>query len=466
MSTDRESPHSKAAERALLGTVLVAASECLGEVSDLRVDDFMLPEHREVWECVKVLEERGALVNIVTVQDEARARGVVAKFPDREAFALDLARDAAPVEHAIAHAATVRRMATLRRTIALCVETQARAYEMADVDDVLASLRSGIDAIDSSGGADGAIRICDLMDGVVAEMEARSGKRTSEHLAKTGIEAVDKIIGNFRRGHLVTIGGLSGMGKSSFARQVLCFNVMNHLPGIVFSNEMDRGEWTEALISLRSHVPATNLARGRVNLEDWKQKVQPTAKNLCNYPLWVDDRVLTAGKTAGESRRWFAKHVRRSGRDYGLIVVDYLNLVLSDERAENRNREIAKMMAQFKRLAKDLRTTVIQVAQLNRKSAIENREPVMSDFRDCGEIESMSDVIMCPWRESYGKPSTEAPKPFQPDPARILILKQKGGATGGVDVEWHRERMEFTDPIGTFGPQEPPRSYHEKEEDR
>jgi replicative DNA helicase len=460
----RPSPHSEAAERAVIGTVLVAGSEVLPELRDLSGRDFFFEHHATAWEAIEALNARGARVDLVSVQDEVRALGTVARLPDGLTWLLTVARESTAPEAALTHAVAVRKLAALRRLVALCVETESRACSMADLDDVMATMRDGLANLESAAGTTGAERIADLMDAVTDEIQARAGQRTVDHLAKTGLGALDHLIGNFRRGHVVTVGGLPGMGKSSFARAVVEYNARNHIPGVVFSNEMDRGEWLEALISLRSHVPATNIGRGRIEYSEWRNKILPTAKKLCDYPLWLDDRVLTANQTCGEAHRWFNKCVRRQGRDYGLIVIDYLNLVQSDEKSENRNREVARMLARFKRLAKDLRTTCIVVAQLNRKAAIENREPVMSDFRDCGEIESMSDLIICPWREGYGKPRTkeyeDGVRAMGYENARLLLLKQKGGAVGGVDAAWYRERMEYADVPGHV-PTEPMRRWNE-----
>jgi replicative DNA helicase len=452
---DRIPPHSEAAEIAVIGSVIVASTELLQELSDLTPDAFFLPHHRTAWELVCAIRDRGARVDIISLQDEARAQSVTSRLPTGISWFLDAANAATVPEMAVIHAGTIKRMSTLRALISLCAEVSSRAYSMPEVDAALGDLRLGLETLEASGAADGATRICDLIDSVTQEVELRCRRDDQQRLARIGIDAVDELIGDQRRGHLVVVGGLPGMGKSSFARQVLAHNVLNGIPGCVWTNEMDRQEWIEALISLRSHVPACDIARGKIEYSDWHKKVIPVAKRISEYPLWVDDRVLTASATCGEARRWFSKHVKRQGKDYGLIVVDYLNLVVSDEKAESRNREVAKILASFKRLAKDLRTTVMVVAQLNRKSSIENREPVMSDFRDCGEIEAMADVIIAPYREGYGKPKTSKPVRFVPDPARILVLKRKGGATGGVDVEWHRERMEFTDVEGRQ-PQELP----------
>ena len=463
MDATRTPPHSEAAELAVIGTVIVAATEVLQELADLTVDAFFLPHHRTAWELVCAIRDRGGRVDIIGLQDEARAQAVTSRLPEGIGWFLTAAAAATAPELAVIHAGTIKKMATLRALIGLCTEVSSRAYSMPELDAALGDLRRGLEGLESSGATDGANRICDLIDDVTAEIERRCKNEDRQRLARIGIDAVDELIGDQRRGHLVTVGGLPGMGKSSFARQVLAHNVLNGIPGCVWTNEMDRAEWIEALISLRSHVPACDLARGKLEFKDWNDKVLPASKRISEYPLWVDDRVLTASATCGEARRWFSKHVKRQGKDYGLIVIDYLNLVISDEKAESRNREVAKILQSFKRLAKDLRTTVLVVAQLNRKSSIESREPVMSDFRDCGEIEAMSDVIICPYREGYGKPKTEKSVPFIPESARILVLKRKGGAYGGVDVEWHRERMEFTDIEGRR-PQERPHWQEERDD--
>jgi replicative DNA helicase len=442
---ERIPPHSEAAELAVIGTAIVASTEVLQELADLFPDAFFLPHHRTAWELVCAIRDRGGRVDLVSIQDEARAQAVASRMPDGLGWFLSAAQAATAPELAVVYAGTVKKMATLRALIGLCAEVSARAYSMPEVDSALGDLRRGLEGLEASGANDGANRICDLIDEVTAAIEDRARNPEKQRLARIGLAEVDELIGDQRRGHLVMVGGLPGMGKSSFARQVLAHNVINGIPGCVWTNEMDRAEWIEALISLRSHIPACDLARGKLEYSQWRNKVLPSSKQISEYPLWVDDRTLTASATCGEARRWFSKHVKRQGKDYGLIVIDYLNLVISDEKSENRNQEVTKILASFKRLAKDLRTTVMVVAQLNRKSSNENREPVMSDFRDSGMIEAMSDVIICPYRDGYGKPTTVKLVPFQPQPARILVLKRKGGATGGVDVEWHRERMEFTD---------------------
>lgn len=467
MSDDaRIPPHSEAAERALLGTVLVAASECLSELSDLTADDFFFPPHIAVWNCIRSVQRRGGQVNAISVQDEVRSLGLSAALPEREGFTLELLREAAPLDHVLGHSTTIRRMATLRRLILLCRETESRAYQVTDVDDVLAGARTGVANLEVSANSAGPERLCDLLDGAIAEIGKRF-ERKDEHVIRTGIEAVDEITGGFRRGHFVVVGGLPSMGKTAAAIGVLAHNAINRIPCYVISLEMDRQEIVERILSMRARVSATDLYSGKVRATDGWEKVNRAAKQCFEWPLWVDDRPLSVNKIIGETHRWFAKCVkahRSDDRDpIALVVVDYLGLVQSDERSENRNREIAKMAQAFKALAKELRIPVMALAQLNRKVLERGGEPTMADLRDSGELEAAAQVVIFPWREQHLKPPSEAPTPFAPEEAKWIVAKNTGGRRGFAPVLWHRERMEFTDTAGR-APYEPARPFNERGE--
>jgi len=461
----RTPPRSEAAERALLGTVIIAP-ECLPELSDLAVDDFFAPPHRAVWECIRSLQRRGKVVNVVSIQDEARAQGCVAALPEREGFLLTLANEALPPVHLRSHYETIRKMATLRRIIGLCSETAARSYSMEDADDVIAGIRNGVASLEVSSNSAGPERLADLIDPAITEIESRTN-RNGEHVVRAGIASVDEITGGFRRGHFGVIGGLPSMGKTAAAVGVLAYNALNAVPCYLISLEMDRQEVVERILSMRSRVAATNLHTGKFSdLSEW-EKVKAAGRKAWDWPLWVDDRPMSVNKIIGETHRWFAKCARACRPDdpnpIALVVVDYLGLILSDERAENRNREIAKMAQSLKGLAKELRIPVISLAQLNRKVLERGGEPTMADLRDSGELEAAAQVIIFPWREQHLKPSEGAVVPYQPEDAKWIIAKNTGGRRGSAPVLWHRERMEFTDLDNRF-PREPTQPYSERGE--
>ena len=426
---DRVPPHSLAAERSVIGCAVVASAECMAELAELRPDDFFLPAHVEAWEAILALVGRGIGVNMVSVQDELRARGTIQRFDGGLSWVSGVAMSAPLVMQAGAHAATVRKMATLRRLIGLCQETACRCYNMAEADDVLADMRAGVASLEVAASSVGPVSVADALPPVLEEILARP-ERKNDHVARSGIEEVDIITGGFRRGHVVVVAGLPGMGKTAAAGGILAHNALNGVPCLLFSLEMDRQEIIERLLSLRSHVPATDLATGRAtkNQEAWS-KVLSANGEITTYPLWLDDRPLTLNQICGEAHRWYAKHVRARGREMALIAVDFLGLVRSEESSENRNREVAKMAQRFKLLAKALRIPVMVLSQLSRKAAERGGEPILSDLRDSGEVEAAADVVLFPWRDG--------------DRARWIIAKNKSGACGGVDVAWHAERMEY-----------------------
>ena len=465
MDTDRTPPHSEAAEWAVLGTVLVAAPECLASLSDMVAADFFFPCHCEAWEAIRALQKRGAAVNIVSVQDEVRARGTAAKFEDQTGWFIKTAGFAVLPDAIGSYATQVRKLSTLRRLIALCAETSSRAYSMGEVDDVLADVRNGVAALEVSSNSVGPMRICDLVDPALDEIASRADRK-KEHVIRSGIEAVDEITGGFRRGHFVVVGGLPSMGKTASAIGILAHNALNHVPCYVVSLEMDRQEIVERILSMRSRVSATDLYTGKVRVDDW-DRVKTAAKQIWDWPLWVDDRPMSVNKIVGEAHRWFAKCVRAHKPDdpnpIALIVVDYLGLIQSDEKSENRNREIAKMAQGLKALAKELRIPVMALAQLNRKVLERGGEPTMADLRDSGELEAAAQVIIFPWREQHLKPLAGKPTPFEPEEAKWIIAKNTGGKRGFAPVHWHRERMEFTD-TADRQPQEPTRPYNERGE--
>jgi replicative DNA helicase len=448
MDAERTPPHSEAAELSVIGTVLVAAPECLSALSDLSSDDFFLPAHREAWEAIRALEKRGSSVNVVSVQDEVRSRGTSARFEDRTGWFITTCHSAVAPDTIGSYAIQVRKLATLRRLISLCVETECRAYSMGDVDDVLAGIRDGVAALEVSSNSAGPIRIADLIEPAMLEIGNRLDP-TKEHVIRTGIAAVDEITGGFRRGHLVVVGGLPSMGKSASAIGILAHNCLNRIPCYVISLEMDRQEIVERILAMRARISATDLYSGKARRGDDWVKVKTAAKQVWDWPLWVDDRPLSMAKIVGEAHRWFAKCVRAQRPDdpnpIALIVVDYIGLIQSDERSENRNREVAKLAQGLKALAKELRIPIMPLAQLNRKVLERGGEPTMADLRDSGELEAAAQVVIFPWREQHLKPPPGAPIPFEPEEAKWIIAKNTGGRRGNAPVFWHRERMEFTD---------------------
>ena len=136
------------------------------------------------------------------------------------------------------------------------------------------------------------------------------------------------------------------------------------------------------------------------------------------------------GRIAGEARRWRSRFAREG---QAMLVVDYLGLVRSDQRAENRQLEVAAMSRSFKQLAGDLDVPLVLVAQLNRQNVSGGipRQPLLSDIRDSGAVEQDADIVIFPWRDGAS--------------AELIVAKHRNGETGTVPVRWDGELMTFFD---------------------
>jgi len=310
--------------------------------------------------------------------------------------------------------------------------------------------------------ASGPIDAADLFPQVMREIQDRKEGKSKQSL-HTGIGAVDRLTGGLRRGYVTVVAALPSRGKTAAVVGILAHNASHGVPCLLFSIEMDRQDIGVRFLSVASRVPAVDINdEGRPFTDDEWKYVTTATGNLEKILLVVDDRPLTMAKIVEESHRWFAKKVKAAGHEMGLIAIDYLGLIKSDESSENRNREVAHLSRETKRIAKTLRTPVILVAQLNREAAKRTGDPQMSDLRDSGEIEANADMIIFPhpWpRDVEGKKTGyDEEQPDQPD--KWIVDKNRNGRTGAAKVLWNPYCMHFT---GVESHSEPPPSHWQDE---
>lgn len=322
---------------------------------------------------------------------------------------------------------------------------------------VIKGLESVADTIAETLKSDrGPIEAADLFPQVMQEIiDRKEGKK--KNTLSFGITSVDKLTRRMARGTVIVIGGSPGSGKTSAALGVILHNAAR-VPCLVFSLEMDRFEIGVRILSQDSNVAASDILDDAVKLTSEKLRYRDlmTANGrMEKLLLTLDDRPLSLRELVEQAHLWHATKVKARGHAFGLIAVDYLGLIRSEEGSENRNREVAEMCKGIKILAKTLRCPVILCAQLNRAPQKRGGEPELSDFRDSGEIEAVADLAVFPWpwpREVRKNPQTGAletikkvAKADENDSDVWLIRKNRNGPTGAARVLWRPEVMQYTD---------------------
>lgn len=447
----RTLPHSLEAERAVIGCVLVRATS-LEEAPDLRVDDFFLPAHREIFEAIRALVSRLAPIDILGLADELKVRGMLARLEGGAQYLNECVNDCPTTDSMAHYAKIVMERATLRRLIMTCGEIASSAYgDFGSVKDFLTEARRKLAAIELPDHDDQPKRIGDGMRTILDSIEHRA-ENPGAYLITTGFRTFDAKIGGLRGGNLVIVAARPGKGKSAWALQVLLDNAFRKVPALLFSMEMSASEITERAIAQQSEVNGQRIAVGDMKVPEWL-RVNAAAGRIAEVPFWLYTKTQTADRICSMIRRWFAKLPTPEGMPKQAIVgIDYLGLVSSLDDGDRRDQQLGAMTRAFKACAAELDIPFVVLAQLNRDSEKDDRKPKLRDLRDSGHIEQDANTVIFPWWEGKA--------PFEGlHPAQLIVEKNRGGRTGHIELDWQGEYVRFVDHATSDQPEQSRLSY-------
>lgn len=240
----------------------------------------------------------------------------------------------------------------------------------------------------------------------------------------TGLYDLDDLTNGLHGGQMVIIAARPGLGKTTLAADFLRHATMREgKPALMFSLEMSANELNQRMIAAESSVSLSKILTGQLSEQEWTS-VEDAAGRLAEAPLWVDDSDgITMMDIVAKSKLLVEQH------GVGLIVVDYLQLLRSQDRMESREQEIATYSRQMKMLARSCDVPVVVVAQLNREAVRLGRAPVVSDLRESGALEQDADVILL-----IDRPEAMDENSARAGEADIIVGKNRRGRTGTVTV--------------------------------
>lgn len=253
---------------------------------------------------------------------------------------------------------------------------------------------------------------------------------------RTGYELVDEITGGFKPGQLIIIAARPGMGKTAFALNIARNVAKTTGRGVAFfSLEMSEDEIARRFIFMQSKVRGHEAMKGYITHDDFK-KVHRAAAELVEYPIFIDDTAgITPLQMKAKMRRLFAQ------REYGLVIVDYLQLMNTAEQFESMNTKITVISRMLKEIAKEFGVPVIALSQLSR--SVERRDkkkPMLSDLRESGSIEQDADMVMFLYREEY---YSESGADTADNSIEINIAKNRNGPIGNKKLVFLKEYGRF-----------------------
>jgi len=433
-------PQAIEAEQSVLGAVLFdnAALDSAAEI--ISADDFYRETHREIFRAMVELSARNHPVDAITMTDALRSKGVLDQIGG-PAYIAELA-DAVPTALHVKHYARIVRGKALMRAMAtVASDIAAAAYEPnSSPEDFIEAAERRILEVREHRAQNSFVPMRDGLTDALHAIEWRSEHKGEVLGLPTGIRDLDTLTAGFQPGELIVIGARPAMGKSALALNIAQHNTLiapKRISVAVFSLEMSRQELIFRALAARARVDGGRMKSGYTNRGDYPKLAQAAAAIADAPQIFIDDSVdITPMQIRSKCRR-----LARDTKNLGLVIVDYLQLAQSSQRAERRELDIAEISRALKALAKELNIPVIALSQLNRQvETRDNKRPRLADLRESGAIEQDADVILFLYREEVYNPDKDR------GTAEIIVAKQRNGiAPVVVKVAFLREFMQFAD---------------------
>ncbi len=430
----RVPPSAIEAEESLIGAMLLSAEAVSVAYETVSAEDFYRPLHGQIFSAIVALANAGEPVDYVTVQAKLQERGA---FSVELGLLSSLQLNTPSPSNARHYAELVRDKAQQRRLIAVAGEIVDEAYQATDdVGGLIDDAERRINLIGDDRRIDTVSPLHQLLLEEADILEQRGESRGQFNGLETGYRALDRVLQGLQPNSLSIVGARPGTGKTAFALGMLVHvGAVVRRPALYFSLEMSRQELAERILASTARIDSSKLRTGDLADADWN-RAHEAFGYLQSAKIFIDDNPsLTVMDVRARARR-----IKQQNGDLGVVIVDYLQLMSSRGRAENRQVEVAEMSRSLKVLARELQTPVIALSQLSRKlEERADKRPIMSDLRESGSLEQDADVVLFLFRpEQYG----EVPNDLRAD-AEIIVGKNRNGPTKTVHLTWVGEFARF-----------------------
>jgi len=432
---DRIPPHNEEAERSALGAAMLDKDALYDVAEHVRADDFYNNGNKEIYEAITSLNNSGRPVDIVTVCEELSKRGSLELAGGRAYVASLSSSEAVPaVSNAAEYAKIVAEKAELRKLIAAANNIMEEGYQDSiDAKQVLDSAERQIFSIVQNKGAQNLVPLEEVLIKNMEDIDKRAKMKGSLTGVPTGLIDLDNCTTGLQKSDMIILAARPSMGKTAFA---LCAARNAAAKGnvvLIFSLEMSKEQLSQRLISMEAAVDSDRIRKGTLDQAEW-DRIIAAADTLGSAPIMIDD-------TPGVSILEMKNKCRRLKAEKGLdmIVVDYLQLMDFQGRADNRQQEITSLSRGLKQLAREMQCPVLVLSQLSRAPETRtDHRPIMSDLRESGAIEQDADVILMLYRDEVYNPDTE-----NPNVCEVNVAKQRNGPTKTVEVRWQNQFTRF-----------------------
>ncbi len=432
----RVPPQDLAAEQSVLGAMLMSklAIDPASDILDGR--DFYRPAHELIFDTIVDLANRGEPADAITVSAELQRRGEVGRIGGAP-YLHTLVASVPIAANVDFYADIVHEKAVLRRLVEVGQRiAQLGQAGQGEVSEIVDRAQKEVLDVDGSKQGEDYSSVSDLMLATIDEIEEIQGRGSEMHGVPSGFPDLDRLTTGFRAGQMIVVAARPGVGKSTlgldFCRSA---SIRHQKPSAIFSLEMTGPEIAMRMLSAEAKVNVAQMRGGGMSQRDW-DAIAKAMPRVQSAPMVIDDSPnMTMPEIRSKARRIKKQH----GLDF--MVIDYLQLMTSGKKVENRQVEVSEFSRQIKLLAKELEIPIVAISQLNRGSEQRtDKTPMLSDLRESGSIEQDADIVMLLNRPD----ASGAGESDRPGEADIIIAKNRSGPVNKVAVSFQGHYSRFT----------------------
>ena len=433
---ERIPPHNEEAERSALGAVMLNKEVLLDVTEEVKPEDFYNESHREIFDAIMNLYRENTAVDMLTVCEELNRRKTLDMVGGR-AYIATLTAEVPSTANAGEYAKIVSEKAMLRRLITAAEDITIKGYDdkMA-AEELLDYAEGDIFRIAQKRQRNDYAKIQDVLMKNLRIIDQAVQNKGQVIGLPTGFKQLYEKTSGLQPSDLIIVAARPGMGKTAFALNIAQQSAVKAGASVlIFSLEMSQEQLGQRLIAMQARVESEKLKKGTLDLKDW-DRINFALNELNNTKIVIDD---TPGISIMEMRNKCRRLKAEQGLD--LIVVDYLQLMTFDGRADSRQQEISALSRHLKLLAREMNCPVIVLSQLSRAPELrQDKRPMLSDLRESGSIEQDADIVMFLYRDDYYNENTE-----KPGVCEINIAKHRSGPTDRIDLTWVARYTKFSD---------------------
>ena len=435
-------PYSVEAEQAVLGSIIIDP-KCLNDVAtSIKAEYFYIPQHREIYATLAEMYELSQTIDFISLLEKLKRDGVYDEAGGK-AYLTQLVQTVPSAANVLTYAAIVRERYTARSL-------------MTAAQDIIKDINDN--ALDSSRLLDSAEqRIYEIRQGRevtgLTHIKSVIENETYDRLSKMadpetradyvgipcGIGELDRMITGLNKSDLIILGARPGMGKTSFALNIVRNVAVNTGRTVCFfSLEMTRDQLAQRMLSSEAGIKSEKLRTGELDEDEWTRLAQ-AGDALSKADIYFDE---TSSITVPEMK---AKLRRMKKVD--LVVIDYLGLMHSARQIDNRVQEISEITRNLKIMAKELKVPVIACAQLSRGTEAKGKshKPALSDLRDSGSIEQDADIVLFLYRDAYYDSEKSDDEDLSDQTkSECIVAKNRHGEIGTIPLHWDGQFTRFT----------------------